>query len=438
MESGREGVDMRNSSVAAALDEARTAYAGRNPASRAQHEAARAALPGGNTRTVLYYEPFPVAFARGQGARLVDLDGHEYVDFLSEFTAGVAGHSHPAIRAAVAAAMDAGINLGGHNTLEPRFAAAVQARFPSMQLLRFTNSGTEANLMALSLAIAATGRRKVMVFPGGYHGAVLTFAPGASMNVPFDYVQGAYNDIGATLAVVDAHRDELAAAIVEPMLGGGGCLPAEHRFLIELRQATEAAGTVLVFDEVMTSRLAPGGLQSVAGVVPDLTTLGKYVGGGMSFGAFGGRRDLMERLDPSRPGALPHAGTFNNNVLTMAAGLAALTEVFPPEACVAMNALGDTLRERLNQAAGDVPLQFTGIGSMLTAHVMAGKLRTPADVAQSDVAARDLLFFDLMAAGLWIARRGMVALSVCVTPQDCDRLVAAVEEYATVRGPLLH
>jgi glutamate-1-semialdehyde 2,1-aminomutase len=290
----------RNSSLDAALQEAKEGYAAANPISAAQ-PAARAAMPGGNTRTVLHYDPFPLTFARGEGARLWDLDGHEYADFLGEFTAGVAGHSHPAIRRAVAGAMEGGINLGGHNMLEGRFAAAVQARWPAMERLRFTNSGTEANLLALSTAVAVTGKRQVMVFAGGYHGAVFVFSGGANINAPFDWLVAPYNDAQATLALLEANASTLAAVILEPMLGGGGCIPATADFLHALREATARLGVLLVFDEVMTSRLAPGGLGGAHGVAPDLMTLGKYVGGGMSFGAFGGRAELIDRYDPARP-----------------------------------------------------------------------------------------------------------------------------------------
>lgn len=434
----------RNVTIEAALEEAKRDYAARNKLSLAHHQQAADHLPGGNTRTVLYYDPFPVTFARGEGARLWDLDGHAYVDFLGEYTAGIAGHSHPSIRRAVAAAMQDGINLGGHNTLEPRFAAAVRARFPSMDKLRFTNSGTEANLLALSAAVATTERRRVMVFRGGYHGAVFVFSPsastaGANINVPFDYVYGSYNDTEATLAEIEANAADLAAVILEPMLGGGGCIPAEPAFLHALRDATARHGIVLIFDEVMTSRLSPGGLQQVLGITPDLTTLGKYIGGGMSFGAFGGRADLMARFDPSQPNALPHAGTFNNNVLTMAAGIAALSEVYTPDAAHRLNELGDTLRDRLNEVAArhDTALQFTGRGSLMTAHVTRVKVRTPDDAATGDAKARDLLFFDLLRDGVWLARRGMLALSLPLTEDDADLLVAAVEEFVTTRRHLL-
>ncbi len=429
----------RNFTLAEALDDAKREYAAANPASAAHHEAARAALPGGNTRTVLYYDPFPLAFVSGEGARLWDLDGNTYTDLLGEFTAGVAGHSNPAIRRAVTAALADGINLGGHNTFEPRFAAAVQARFPALELLRFTNSGTEANLLAISTAIATTGRKKVLAFAGGYHGAVFTIGAPVNINAPFDWVVAPYNDTEATLALIAASAGELAAVILEPMLGGGGCIPAEPAFLRALREATERHGIVLIFDEVMTSRLAPGGLGAAHGIRPDLMTLGKYVGGGMSFGAFGGKGALMGRFDPSRPDALPHAGTFNNNVLTMAAGLTTLTEVFTPEAADALNAMGDRLRERLNALAlaAGVPMQFTGRGSMLSVHMTAAALRRPADAAGGNMAARDLFFFDMLRAGFWLARRGMMALSLPLTEEDMDRFAAAVGEFIAHRGPLL-
>jgi glutamate-1-semialdehyde 2,1-aminomutase len=430
----------RNITLDAALNEAKQAYTDRNPASLAHHRVAAGAMPGGNTRTVLHYDPFPVAFARAEGARLWDIDGHEYRDFLGEFTAGIAGHTHPAIRRAVVHALDAGINMGGHNTYEPRFAALVTARFPSMELVRFTNSGTEANLLAISAAIAKTGRRKVMVFRGGYHGAVFTFSPGVNINVPFDYVYGVYNDVDATIIEIDAHGPELACIILEPMLGGGGCIEGDVAFLQALRDAATRHGAVLIFDEVMTSRLAPGGLQQAVGVIPDLTTLGKYIGGGMSFGAFGGRAELMSLFDPRRPDALPHAGTFNNNVLTMAAGIAALTEVYTPEAADRLNGLGDRLRDRLNAVAAgkDVAVQFTGRGSMMNLHVLRGPVRTPADAARGNMKARDLFFFDMQKAGFWLARRGLMALSVPLTDDDHDAFVAATEEFIASRRALLN
>jgi glutamate-1-semialdehyde 2,1-aminomutase len=308
-------------SVSPALVAARERYAAANPVSFRLHQEAARHLPGGNTRTVLFHSPFPLRFVHAEGSRLVDADGHEYVDFLSEYTAGVFGHSHPVIRRAVEEALAFGLNLGGHTPLEIRFAEAIRARFPNLSLVRFTNSGTEANLMAIVTARAFTGRNKNLVFSGAYHGGVLYFRRGAHpVNAPFPFVVAPYNDTAGTLALAERHRDDLAAILVEPMLGSGGCVPARRDFLLGLSEAATRAGALLVFDEIMTSRLAPGGLAAVHGITPDLTTLGKYVGGGMSFGGFGGRAEVMRIFDPASPEALPHAGTFNNNTLTLCAG----------------------------------------------------------------------------------------------------------------------
>ncbi|HET6305612.1 MAG TPA: aminotransferase class III-fold pyridoxal phosphate-dependent enzyme, partial [Rhodopila sp.] len=329
---------LRNADIDAALTEAKEAYVARNPKSFARNVEATGVMPGGNTRTVLFYPPFPLAMARAEGCRLWDMDGAEYVDFLGEYTAGLYGHSHPVIRAAVDRALDGGISMGAHNMLEAKFARAVCDRF-ALERVRFTNSGTEANLLALTLSRVFTGRPKLMAFDGAYHGAVFTFAGGGSpVNAPFPFVLAPYNDTAATLALIEQHGPELAAVILEPMIGSGGCIPAAPEFLAALREACSRVGALLILDEVMTSRLSPGGLQAVRGVKPDLTTFGKYVGGGMSFGAFGGRADIMDLFDPRRPDALPHAGTFNNNVLTMSAGLTGLTEIYTPDAARALNA----------------------------------------------------------------------------------------------------
>src|SRR6202030_3268029 len=196
-----------NIDIAAALGEAQELYRARNPKSLAQYQQACAALPGGNTRSAIFVEPFPLTMARGEGSRLWDLDGHEYVDFLSEVTAGLFGHCPPLIRRAIDQALDGGVNLGAHGAAEARFAAAICARFPSIELVRFTNSGTEANLMAVSAACAITGRNKVLVFKGGYHGGVFYFrGHGSLLNAPFEYLFGKYNDLAAVEELVQPHR----------------------------------------------------------------------------------------------------------------------------------------------------------------------------------------------------------------------------------------
>jgi glutamate-1-semialdehyde 2,1-aminomutase len=424
---------------ARALAEETAAYARRNPKSRERWLAAVEHMPGGSTRSSIYYEPFPLTIERGEGCRLFDADGHQYLDFLGEFTAGVYGHSDPTIRAAVVSALNQGVNLSGPNVFEDQLARIVCQRFPALELVRFTNSGTEANLMALAAAIVFTGRRRILVFDGAYHGGVLSFGNGASpVNVPHEFVVAPYNDIDGALRLIDLHRTELAAILVEPMIGSGGSIPADIAFLQALRAAASAAGILLVFDEVMTSRLAPGGRQEATGITPDLCTLGKYVGGGMPFGAFGGRRDVMQQFDPRTRGALSHAGTFNNNVVTMAAGIAGLTSVFTPQAALALNARGDALRARLNQLCLDrsARFQFTGLGSLMSAHATNRAVRTPADAAQADSALAGVFFFDLLKRGVYIARKGFISLSLPIGEAELEHFAGAVAGFLDDRKDL--
>ena len=414
-----------------ALAQEIAAYTERNPRSFERFSAATSVMPGGNTRSVLYYDPFPLSISRGEGCRVWDADGHQYIDLLGEFTAGVYGHSDPTIRAAIASALDRGINLSGHNLLEAELARIVCERFPSIDLIRFTNSGTEANLMALAAATAFTGRRKILVFHGAYHGGVLNFTSGPSrVNVPHEFLVSTYNDVGQALTAIEAHGKELAAILVEPMLGSG-CIPADTEFLRALRRAATERGALLIFDEVMTSRLAPGGRQQAIDVIPDVTTLGKYLGGGMSVGGFGGRRDVMEQFDPRRPGALPHAGTFNNNVVTMSAGIAGLTKVFTPAAADALNARGEAVRTRLNNLCRQrgAGFQFTGIGSLMSAHATDRPIHTPSDAACGDSSVKGLFFFGMLNRGLYLARRGFIALSLPVGDAEVDHFVDAVQDF---------
>ena len=303
---------MRNLSLEAAVADVDARYVAANPRSKARFEAAARDMPGGNTRTVLHYDPFPVALVKGEGAYVTDLDGHTYVDFLGEFTAGLYGHSEPAILRAIQEALANGLVLGGPNRYEARLAELMCQRFPALELVRFCNSGSESTLMSLSLARAVTGRASVMAFNGAYHGGFLSFAGGGSpINAPFPYVMADYNDPEGARKLIAQHAPNLAAIIIEPMMGSGGCIPADPEFLRLLREEADKHGIVLVFDEVMTSRLAPGGLHGKLGVKPDLVAFGKYLGGGVSFGAFGGDRALMQRLDPTRPDGLDALGLLS-------------------------------------------------------------------------------------------------------------------------------
>jgi glutamate-1-semialdehyde 2,1-aminomutase len=424
----------------AALADAIAGYRARNPGSERQLAEAAEVLPGGNTRSVLFHAPFPLTMARGEGCRLWDADGHRYLDALGEFTAGLYGHSHPVIRQAIVAALQDGLNLSSHTVREAALAREIRARFASLQLLRFTNSGTEANLLALAAATVHTGRRKVLVFDGAYHGGVLSFGGGASpVNVPHEFVVACYNDLDSVRARVQRDGAQIAAILVEPMLGAGGCIPGEPAFLHGLRAIADECGALLIFDEVMTSRLSSGGRQAQLGLTPDLTTLGKYLGGGLSFGAFGGRADVMARFDPRRADALAHAGTFNNNVLTMAAGLAGLTEVLTPHAIEALNRRGERLRTRLNDVfvRHGAALQFTGLGSVMTLHATNRPIASPDDVAGTDPRAKELLFFDLLERGIFLARRGLIALSLPFGDAEVDEFVATLDAVVAARRELL-
>lgn len=415
-------------------------YRNRHPASARQLELAAEVLPGGNTRSVLFQTPFPLVMLRGEGCRLWDADGHEFLDALGEFTAGLYGHSAAPIHEAIVAALAGGISLSAHTLREVELAREIVQRFPAMELLRFTNSGTEANLLALALAVAHSGRRKVLVFEGAYHGGVLSFGGAAgAVNVPHDWLLAPYNDLEAARQLVRAHGETLAAILVEPMLGAGGCIPGSPAFLQGLRELADGCGALLVFDEVMTSRLALGGRQAQLGIRADLTTLGKYFGGGLSFGAFGGRRALMQRFDPRRADALGHAGTFNNNVLSMAAGLAGLRQLWTAEAVQALNARGDRLRERCNALfrGRGLALQASGLGSLLTLHATDRPLRNTADLAGSDPRIKDLLYFALLERGVYLARRGMVALSLPFGEAEVDRFVAALDDALAEHQALL-
>ena len=427
---------LTNATVHAALAEARERFIAANPASVAAHVEATAVMPGGNTRTVLFYAPFPLTMARGAGCCLWDADGHEYVDLLGEYSAGLYGHSNPVIRAALDGALDGGWNLGGHGVMEARLARLVCDRFPSLDLVRFTNSGTEANLMAIATALVVTGRRRVMVFGGGYHGGILYFGArgagfGIPINAPHDWVLAPYNDAAGTAALLD---ESIGAILVEPMQGSGGCIPADAAFLAMLRAEASRIGAVLIFDEVMTSRMSAGGEQARLGITPDMTTLGKYIGGGMSFGAFGGRRDIMERYDPRLPEAIPHAGTFNNNVLTMAAGVAGLTQIFTAEAAGALFARGEALRMALD---GITPaMRWTGVGSLMCVHFQREEPRAPAGLRdRPDL--RELFFLNMLQSGFYLAKRGMVALSLEIGDAEGAAFVDAVREFAQVRRGLL-
>jgi len=392
-------------------------YRAKRPASEAADSRAKHVMPGGNTRSVLAFEPFPFRVDGADGAELIDIDGHRYVDFCGNYTAALLGHSPASIRDAIVAALDDGWALGATHKKEIELAELVCGRFESIEQVRFTNSGTEANLMAIGTALHHTGKGTVGVFDRAYHGGVLGFGgldgPHHPLNVPHPFHVAPFDDIAGLDELFAI--DDLGCVLIEAVQGSGGCRPASVKFLQALRDRCDQHDVVLIFDEVMTSRLAPGGAQERFGVVPDMTTLGKYLGGGMTFGAFGGRRTFMAEFDPAAGGALTQAGTFNNNIVSMSAAVAAIRNELDPHDIAAVNDRGDRLRTSLNEVfeAASAQLWATGVGSMVCIHA-------------SDDRLVELVFHAALDQGLYIARRGFMALSMAITDDHCARLIDVV------------
>ncbi len=323
---------------AATLERARQDYLDRNTESHRHHRLASEVMPGGNTRTVLHYPPFPVTLVAGEGSHLTDADGRVYLDFLGDYTAGLLGHSDHRALDAVMEALHTNMSVGGHHPAEEQLARLICERF-MIDRVRFTNSGTEANLMAITAARLVTGKPKILVMEHGYHGGVLYYGlEPAPWSAPYPTVMVPFNDLAAVSAAIAEHADELAAVIVEPMMGGAGCIPAAPGFLAGVVDVARRHGVLSIFDEVMTSRHGPHGFGALHNAEPDLKTFGKYIGAGFSFGAFGGRAAVMGRFDPNSPDCISHAGTFNNNIASLSAGVKVLSELYTSEIAVAHTA----------------------------------------------------------------------------------------------------
>ncbi|KAI4159848.1 MAG: hypothetical protein LQ342_006266 [Letrouitia transgressa] len=454
------GIPLENKSTEAtrnALEFAHREYSRLNPASHQAFLSSCKHLPGGNTRTVLHAHPFPITFASGNGCTLTSLDGSTYIDFLGEYTAGIYGHNNAIIRDAIDEALAKGWSFGGHSLYEKELAKLVCERFrPTMELVRFTNSGTEANMMAVATAMAWTGRKSVLVFQGGYHGATLSFRAQTaesmrqkSLNIPHQWVVGVYNDITKTKDVLSTLPDNrLAAILVEPMLGSAGAIPGSLSFLNFLRKYASDHGALLIFDEVMTSRLSYRGLGYKMGIQPDLMTLGKWVGGGMSFGAFGGRADIMALFDPTQSHGLMHAGTFNNNIISMAAGCAGCN-IMDEQTIDRLNGLGDLLKAKSQDAIDNIlgvsaaqnssmqhinghtkledatadsepatPMYVSGIGSILAVHFRSSGLQS-------------LFYHHMLSQGIYIAERGFMALNIELGVAEVEKFVEVTKIFLT-------
>ncbi|CAG8908271.1 unnamed protein product [Penicillium egyptiacum] len=419
-----------------ALHDAATRFIERHPESHRLHKLSLNSLPGGNTRTLLHTAPFPVFMRKGEGSELWDEDGNKYYDLVGELSAGLYGHSHPTLQKVLTDTIqNVGLSLGATNVYEQRYASLLCERF-GLERVRFTNSGTEANIHCLAAARKFTGRGKIIVFRGAYHGSVLSFGNGIPENNidQADWVLLQYNDSEGVREAFFQNGD-IAAVILEGIQGSGGFISASLEFLRTIREESEKAGALMILDEVMTSRLAPGGLKDILGIKPDLITLGKYLGGGLPFGAFGGRRDIMDVFNPLTPGALTHSGTFQNNTLMLHSGYAGLSEVYTAEVVQSLNAQGDDLRQRLQRVFAGSKFCITGQGSLMCVHVTNIGLRAEQITCRDDVAAvedtdlKQLFWLELVNAGFWVQSRGTITLNIAMSTTALDAFIEAVKEF---------
>ncbi|KAH7137802.1 aminotransferase class-III [Dactylonectria macrodidyma] len=402
-------------------------YEAKNPKSKGLIQDASKYLPGGTTRATLAQDPFPLVITSGQGAELTSIDGQNYVDYVSEYFAGIYGHSHPKILAAIEETAKGGLGYGSPHPVEAELAKLLVDRFPSVDRIRFCNSASEANIFAVASVLNFTHRSKVLVFENAYHGGAMSFVSAGyknPLNVPHYYVFGSFNNIEKTKAVLEGlDSKDIGVVIVEPMQGAGGAILGDKAFFEYLREATTRIGAILIFDETITSRFMYGGLQTHLGVTPDMTTIGKHFGGGFSFGAFGGGVDIMAQFDPHSPSHLHHSGTFNNNVFSMKVGVAG-TKLLTDENLKALNALGNKLRSRLEDilAAKDPSGKLAAIAGF-------GSILGVGWISPSGPTHRDLFYHFLLSKGIYIGHRGFVALNFAHEQQHLDQLAEAFQEF---------
>ena len=431
-------------------------YEAATPRSRAMWEEARRVMPGGDTRTSVFWPPYPLFFTHGEGSRIWDEDGVARVDFINNFTSLPHGHADPDVTRAIQDQASRGAAFGGGNEHQVELARLLCDRIPSIELVRFANSGTEATLNCVRAARAFTGRDKIAKAEGGYHGthdsvfvsvkmspellgdAQNPDAVGATAGIPQSVVRDTvvlpYNDTESSQRILEANAESVAAVIVEPMLGSAGMIPADPAYLTMLHEVTARHGMLLIFDEVVSLRVAPGGAQARYGVTPDLTAMGKVIGGGLPVGGFGGRADVMELFDPTAGPRVSQAGTFTGNPLTMAAGLAAM-EKLTPESYDRLEALRDRLALGIADVGAefDVPVQVTGMGPFYGMHFTERPVGNFRDAASVDQDFKRQVFLGLMNEGVLVASYMVGALSTPMSETEVDEHVDALRRVLARR-----
>jgi glutamate-1-semialdehyde 2,1-aminomutase len=414
---------------------------------------ALASLPGGNTRTTVFMKPYPIYAARGEGCRVWDVDGNEFIDCINNFTSLIHGHAHPSLIEAATRQLSIGSAFGLPTESEIDLAELLVSRLPSVEQVRFANSGTEAVMMALKAARAFTGRPKIAKCEGAYHGSYdyaevsldpspdawgrnapvsVAYAKGTPDNVLADVVTIPFNDTEAAVSLIREHGSELACVLVDPMPNRAGLAPADKAYLNALHEITREVGALLVFDEIITFRLGYSGAQGLWGIDPDLTTLGKIIGGGFPVGAIAGRKEVMSVFDPrSGKPALPHGGTFSANPVTMRAGLAAM-QLLDEAAFTRLNVIGEAVREGINEAfrRNGVPGGTVGLGSLLKIHFADRPIRDyrSAYMTEQETKRQAVFNLGLLNRGVLAASYGLIALSTPMTDADVDTIVAAASD----------
>lgn len=406
------------------------AYRARTPRSAALFERAAAVLPGGSTRTTVFAPPYPPYLVGGSGIRVEDVDGNAYRDFLGNYTSLILGHAHPAVVAAVEREVRRGSAFGAPTELEIELAEELVRRVDSTERVRFTNSGTEATMFAIRVARAVTGRSTVAIFERAYHGThdtVVAASPGVPSAVGHLVVTLPWDDLDGVERAIAGREREIAAIVIEPIQGAGGVREASTDLLRGLRALCDRIGALLIFDEVISFRAAPGGAATRSAVRADLTTLGKIIGGGYPLAAFGGDAAVMDRFDARRTGALTHGGTFNGNPVGAAAGLATLAKLTPP--------VYDALAGRAARLSTAVAARASAAGTDVRVDVVASLFQvrlgdhTAASAVATGTGAADL-FVRLLLAGFYVAPRGMGAIATPATDADIDDLATAIVDAA--------
>ena len=427
-------------------------YRERTPSSRAAFERARTRIPGGVPAGLGFMSPYPLYVERAEGAFVWDADGNRMLDLMSGDWLLPLGHCHPAVVEATAQQLARGTTYcSPHTTLGADMADELADRLPSLERIRFTASGTEATMTALRLARAFTGRPKIAKMRGGYHGThdLSLIANGRYADpdlVPAGLIPGAadavlilpFNDSAGAEALIERHSEELAAVIVEPVLGGSGMVPAHPEFLRRLRDVTERHGILLILDEVVTFPIGPTGAQGMYGVRPDLTTLGKAIGGGLPLGAYGGRADVMDLVDPEIDPMtqMRHASTLGGIPVALAAGLAQVRQL-TPEVHARLIGLGERLRAGLRDLAAHraVPLQVTGTAHLFGIHWTTAPVVDFETALTSDKRVTSLITMSLYNEGFLMFKSAIGTVTAPMSDDDVDRFIAAVDK-AVVDGGL--